>query len=83
MILKDDDVSFKKITASYIWGNSSVVKNVGFYTTCCRRRMALLGNNGLMKSFCIYFSGFDNAPLETNYACLSWAMLGREFYHET
>ena len=29
-ILKDDDVYLQKITASYIWGNSFIVKNIGF-----------------------------------------------------
>ena len=29
-ILKDDDVCFKKITASWIWGNSFIVKNIVF-----------------------------------------------------
>ena len=29
-ILKDDDVYFQKITASSIWGNSFIVKNIGF-----------------------------------------------------
>ena len=29
-ILKDDDVYFQKITASKIWGNSFIMKNIGF-----------------------------------------------------
>ena len=29
-ILKDDDVYFHKITAAWIWGNSFIVKNIGF-----------------------------------------------------
>ena len=29
-ILKDNDIYFRKITASWIWGNSFIVKNIGF-----------------------------------------------------
>ena len=53
--LKEDDVYFNIITASFIWGYSFILKKRFFYTTCCRRHIASLGHNGLMlKCMAIY-----------------------------
>ena len=57
-ILKDDDVYFKKITASEIWGNSFIVKNIGLYTTCCRRHIASLGHKGLISAYAMRIISF-------------------------
>ena len=56
LILKDDDVYFQKITAYKIWGNSFIVKNIGFYTTCYRHNIGSLGHDELRREACLKYS---------------------------
>ena len=49
-ILKDDDVYFQKITASKIWGNSFIMKNIGFL------------HNMLPPQYCVTGPWWVNSP---------------------